>query len=260
LISFTLHDQSSAILKQHANKQDTVPVLGLFRSGRGSISVYGDSTCVDSAVAQTQQCHFLVEQLLDFALYKKVPELFSNMQSYMYTEQDVCFTNSDEEGVASEGNSGSINTEKFELPQRMEEGLLLPYSKVPQGNTIVSSSFVPQSPASANATTTIIKSQQQDGNTRTCKQFISTAGSGGTGKSPITGELRNKWTRDRLFIPFVVMFGIIVVLLYIFVQARKPRVPHAAFLRASLNLGVNVRNPMTGISRNQIKNNSNNNV
>jgi len=103
----TLKNQGQEVLKGEADSVANVPILGLYQpkpENAGRVVLYGDSNCLDTSHLQ-KDCFWLLEALLDYAAYSRVPSFLSKLTS--------------EPVVAS-----------TDLPQRMEGNHLYRYSKV----------------------------------------------------------------------------------------------------------------------------------
>ena len=198
LVSFALEDQTEHILRQ-ASRTETVPVLGLLKSGKGSVTVFGDSSCFDSVVSG-QKSYWLLEHFLDFGAKRKVPSAIAGLSTYKELIDEPFRTDT-------------------ALPDRMSDSLLSPFSKVPQGHAIVSASEAVQEHRNNTFGGKKIQYVVDDENNEKIRE--------------------TRWNRMLLIPFFAMFGIIVFLIYISAWARRSPRTtPNVAYLRSSLPLGV----------------------
>ncbi|KAL9648697.1 hypothetical protein ABK040_003635 [Willaertia magna] len=82
LASFILRDQGIELLgglknqQRQSSNQQKVPILGFLHYGKGRISVFGDSNCIDDVGNVPHKCFWLLDQILLFTSQNKLSDKF----------------------------------------------------------------------------------------------------------------------------------------------------------------------------------------
>ena len=66
ILTATLTDEASDLLNSNKITVNNVPVLGIVKPVNGTVAVFGDSSCIDTA-GHSVKCYWLIEELLNVA-------------------------------------------------------------------------------------------------------------------------------------------------------------------------------------------------